>query len=381
MVTRIALLGSTGSVGRQALEVIEAMPDRFRVTCLAGASNTDLLAAQAARLRPSLVVSREMIDLTGAGRWLPLSPEALIEAATHAAVDLVLFATTGHDAIAATMAAIEAGKQIAIANKEALVCAGELIMPLAQRHGVTIRSVDSEHSAIWQAIQSGRGEDVDRLVITASGGPFRRMPIEEMATVTVEQALAHPTWAMGGKITLDSATMVNKGLELIEAHQLFGIPFDRIDIVVHPESIVHSLVQFTGGSTIAQMSSPDMRLPIQYALTWPRHLPGPCLTLDLVQTARLTFEAPDETRFPALRLAREAGIAGATYPTVYSAVDEVGVDAFMSGRIGFTQIVQLIDDVVALHRPDHVTGLEVVQAADRWARDAATRRLAVIARE
>ncbi|MDQ3614925.1 MAG: 1-deoxy-D-xylulose-5-phosphate reductoisomerase, partial [Chloroflexota bacterium] len=301
MPTNIALLGSTGSVGRQTLDVIERAPDQFKVVCLAAGSNVELLEQQVRVHIPALVVSGKALSASTTAETLPSSPESLIAAATHPDVDLVVFAMSGHDGIAATIAAIEAGKEVAIANKEAIVCAGDIIMPLAAQHGITIRPVDSEHSAIWQSMASGIHDEVRRIVITASGGPFRTTPAEELAHVTVEQAMKHPTWNMGGKITVDSATLVNKGLELIEAHHLFAMPFDQIDIVIHPESIIHSLVEFVDGSTIAQLNQPDMRLPIQYALTWPRHHPGPVASLNLAEIGSLTFEEPDEDRFPALR--------------------------------------------------------------------------------
>ncbi|MBA2759383.1 MAG: 1-deoxy-D-xylulose-5-phosphate reductoisomerase [Chloroflexia bacterium] len=379
MPTNIALLGSTGSVGRQTLDVIERAPDQFKVVCLAAGSNVELLEQQVRVHIPALVVSGKALSASTTAETLPSSPESLIAAATHPDVDLVVFAMSGHDGIAATIAAIEAGKQVAIANKEAIVCAGDIIMPLAAQHGITIRPVDSEHSAIWQSMASGIHDEVRRIVITASGGPFRTTPAEELAHVTVEQAMKHPTWNMGGKITVDSATLVNKGLELIEAHHLFAMPFDQIDIVIHPESIIHSLVEFVDGSTIAQLNQPDMRLPIQYALTWPRHHPGPVASLNLAEIGSLTFEEPDEDRFPALRLARDAGLSGDTYPTVYSAVDEISVEAFAHGRLRFTAIPRLIETVLSRHSATPVTSLDDVLDADQWARREATRLLAEIA--
>jgi 1-deoxy-D-xylulose-5-phosphate reductoisomerase len=379
MPTNIALLGSTGSVGRQTLDVIERAPDQFKVVCLAAGSNVELLEQQVRVHIPALVVSGKALSASTTAETLPSSPESLIAAATHPDVDLVVFAMSGHDGIAATIAAIEAGKEVAIANKEAIVCAGDIIMPLAAQHGITIRPVDSEHSAIWQSMASGIHDEVRRIVITASGGPFRTTPAEELAHVTVEQAMKHPTWNMGGKITVDSATLVNKGLELIEAHHLFAMPFDQIDIVIHPESIIHSLVEFVDGSTIAQLNQPDMRLPIQYALTWPRHHPGPVASLNLAEIGSLTFEEPDEDRFPALRLAREAGLSGGTYPTVYSAVDEVAVDAFAHGRLRFTAIPRLIETVLSRHSATPVISLDDVLDSDQWARREATRLLTEVA--
>ncbi len=379
MVTRIALLGSTGSIGRQTLDVIERHPDAFEVVALAAGKNLDLLGEQVRRHRPKLVVSSAEPGSFDGAETLP-TPQGLEAAATRSDVDLVVFATSGHDAIPATMAAIEAGKQIALANKEAIVCAGDLIMPLARAHGVTIRPIDSEHSAIWQALASGPPSSINRIILTASGGPFRTTPADELTRVSYEQALKHPNWSMGAKITIDSATLANKGLEVIEAHHLFDTPIDRIDVVVHPEQIIHSLVEYEDGNTIAQLSNPDMRLPIQYALTWPGRLPFPAKPLDLPAIAGLSFEPPDVERFPALRLARESGAAGRTYPTVYSAADEVAVEAFASGRIGFIDIPAVIEATLDAHHATKVTSLQDVLDADAWARREAAARVTAISR-
>ena len=361
--TGIALLGSTGSIGEQTIDVLATMPERFRVVTIAAGRREDVLAQQVARLRPERVYSAR----TSPDGERP-SPEQLVEAATHPDVDIVVVATSGHDAIPAVIAAIEAGKAIALANKEAIVCAGALIMPLVGEVGPSMRQIDSEHSAIWQSLQSGRREDLRRIVLTASGGPFRTTAAAELARVTPQQALKHPNWDMGGKITIDSATMMNKGLELIEAHWLFGTPYEDIDVVVHPEQIIHSMVEFQDRSTIAQLSPPDMRLPIQYALTWPEHAPSTFAPLDFAAQRSLTFEAPDLERFPALRIAREAGMAGRTYPTVLSAADEIAVGAFLQGQIAFTDIPAIIQAVLDEHVPQEVTGLDVILDADRWAR-------------
>ncbi len=364
---RLALLGSTGSIGTQTLDVVRENRDRFEVVALAGGRRSDLLTRQVEEFAPSMVVSGGDTEIAGK-RALP-SPAGLTDAATHPDVDIVVVATSGHDAIPATIAALKAGKVVALANKEAIVCAGELIMPLS-RLGDNLRPVDSEHSAIWQSLQSGRAEDIRRIILTASGGPFRTWTPEELANVTVEQALKHPNWDMGGKITIDSASLMNKGLELIEARWLFDVPYQRIDVVVHPEQYIHSMVEFNDRSTIAQLSPPDMKLPIQYALTWPEHAPSNFRPLDVSTAFSMSFEPPDTDRFPALRLAREAGDAGGTYPTVLSAADEVAVDAFRDRRISFTQIAQVIE--TALHRHDSrpVKDLGTVLEADRWARDA-----------
>lgn len=368
----VAILGSTGSVGTQALEVISHHPDRFRVVALVAGRNAGRLADQASHFRPELVSA----DPTAPGadalgpNLVPLD-EGLVAAATHPAADIVVVATTGHAAILPTLRAIDAGKTVALANKETIVCAGELVMAAARERGVTIRPVDSEHSAIWQALGRSGMAEVTRLILTASGGPFRETAPAALARATVAQALAHPTWAMGGKITIDSATLMNKGLEIIEAAWLFDIPSDRIEVLVHPESIVHSLVEFADASQIAQLSLPDMRLPIQYALTWPDHLPSPCQRLDLATLGTLRFSRPDLDRFPALRLAREAGEARGTYPTVLSAADEIAVAGFVAGRLGFTRIADVVAQVLDRHAPSGALSLAAIAEADAWARRAA----------
>ena len=373
----VAVLGSTGSVGRQTLDVVAALPERFRVVALAARHQRDILADQVRTFQPDIVVAADHHELAGHA-VLPL-PSGLIEAATHPDIDIVVVATTGHDAIVPTIEAIKAGKTIALANKEAIVCAGALIMPLARVHGVEIRPVDSEHSAIWQSLGGASSESVRRLIVTASGGPFRALTREQLAAVTVDEALSHPTWHMGPKISLDSATLMNKGLELIEAHWFFDMPFDRIDVVVHPQSIVHSMVEFVDRSVIAQMGTPDMRLPIQYALTYPERVPGLGSSVDFAEVGTLTFEAPDVARFPALRLAREAGETGQTLPTVLSAVDEVAVEAFINGRIRFLDIARLVEMVMQRHTPVAANDVGDVLEADRWAREEAIRVLRQIA--
>ncbi len=373
----LAILGSTGSIGTQTLEVVSHHPDRFHVVALAAGQNVPLLAEQIHRYQPDLVAingDAEHPDLQHP-RVLP-GPEGLLAAATHPDADMVVVATSGHVAILPTLRAIQAGKTIALANKETIVCAGEIILPAARASGIAIRPVDSEHSAIWQSLGRSTVEEVSRLILTASGGPFRETPLSNLSNVTVAQALAHPTWAMGGKVTIDSATLMNKGLEVIEAHWLFGVPYDNIDVVIHPESIVHSLVEFADGSQIAQLSLPDMRLPIQYALTYPKHAPGPCHRLSLAEIGILRFSKPDPARFPALALARDAGLAGSTYPTVLSAADEIAVEAFMAGRLPFSGIVPLVSRVLHRHRPEGSLSLESIATADCWAREQAKTEVA-----
>jgi 1-deoxy-D-xylulose-5-phosphate reductoisomerase len=375
----IAILGSTGSVGTQTFDVVSRMPDRFRIVAISGGANLSLLREQAHVARPELVVANDPAisdyDLP-AGTRIAIGAEGLLEAATHPNVVIVVTATSGHAAIVPTARAIEAGKTIALANKETIVCAGELIMPLAQRHNVAIRPVDSEHSAIWQALGSSHHRDISRLILTASGGPFRTTSKHELDKVTSDQAMAHPTWAMGGKITIDSATLMNKGLEVIEAHWLFSVPFSAIDVVVHPESIVHSVVEFNDCSQVAQLGLPDMRLPIQYALTYPDHVQGPCGRLSLTGAAALHFEPPDEVRFPALSICREAGIQGGPYPTILSAADEIAVEAFVANRVRFSDIPAIVERTMSRYSGPLTLTFDNLGEIDAWARSIANEEVA-----
>jgi len=378
----IAIIGSTGSIGRQTLQVIDQHPERFTVVSLASGSISPLLAQQVSTYRPLIVAADSHAEHDGLiDRPVLFGEEGLIAATTHPEIDIVVVASSGHAAIIPTARAIEAGKTIALANKEAIVCAGELIVDLALQHNVQIRPVDSEHSAIWQALGLSDGRDISRLILTASGGPFRETPIEELSRVTAEQALSHPTWSMGGKITIDSATMMNKGLELIEAHWLFGMSYDALDVVIHPESIVHSIVEFSDFSQVAQLSLPDMRLPIQYALTYPRHASSPCRRLSLADAGTLRFFEPDIVRFPSLRLAREAGYAGQTYPTVLSVADEVAVKAFMDGAIRFVDIAEVVERALTIHQPWPLADFDALADADAWGRQAAEQIVTLIAME
>lgn len=365
----IAVLGSTGSVGRQVLDVIDAHPEHFHVATLAARTASDQFLDQVRRYKPAVAATTAPAGLSFAGALRSVAGEdGLLAAATDPNADIVVVATSGHDAIDPTLRAIELGKTIALANKETLVCAGNLIMPLAMQCGVEIRPVDSEHSAIWQALAGSRQDDVFRIILTASGGPFRGRTSADLADVSIADALAHPTWSMGGKITIDSATMMNKGLEVIEAHWLFGLPYEQIDVVIHPESIVHSLVEFVDGSQIAQLGVPDMRTPIQYALGYPRRLPASGNRLDLAKSGKLTFERPDETRFPCLQLAREAGMAGGTYPTALSAADDVAVAAFLEGALRFNEIPVVIQNVLDQHDSESEPTLGDILCVDDWAR-------------
>jgi 1-deoxy-D-xylulose-5-phosphate reductoisomerase len=367
----VAVLGSTGSIGRQTLSVIDEHLDRFRVVALAARVASERFRGQVARYGPEIAAVFE---------WTPvlrddigpvmLGGDGLIAASTHPSVDIVVVASSGHVAIVPTIHALELGKTIALANKETLVCAGEIITHLAAASGTQIRPVDSEHSAIWQAIDDSPIEQVNRIILTASGGPFRMAPATKLAQVTAAEALAHPTWSMGDKITVDSATLMNKGLEIIEAHWLFGLSYDQIDVLVHPESVVHSLVEFVDGGLIAQLGLPDMRVPIQYALTYPGRMKLSTQRLDLAEVGALHFERPDTERFPGLRLAREAGIAGRTYPTVLSAADDEAVKAFLGGDLRFVDIPAAVEVVLEKHQPTDVT-VDSIWEADHWARIAA----------
>jgi 1-deoxy-D-xylulose-5-phosphate reductoisomerase len=342
---KIAILGATGSVGKSALDQIERSPDRFEVVAVCAATNTGALADIARRTGAKLAVvadEQRLGDLeerlAGTRCRAAAGEQALIDAAAGEA-ELVIAAIVGCAGLVPVMAAVEAGRTIALANKEALVTAGELMTDAAARCGATLLPVDSEHNAIFQCLAGSRKEDVSRIVLTASGGPFRTASAEAIRAATPAQAVAHPNWSMGAKISVDSATCMNKGLELIEARYLFGLPSERIDIVIHPQSVVHSLVEFVDGSVLAQLGSPDMRIPIAFALAWPERMATPAQRLDLAAIARLDFEAPDLTRFPALRLAREAIERGGAAPIVLNAANEVAVANFLAGRIGFNDIV------------------------------------------
>ena len=363
----IALLGSTGSIGRQTIDVLAAHPEVFRVVALAAGTNGPLLAEQAARLRPTRVALADEMTLTALelpeGIVRDGGHDALERLATDDAVDIVVVATGGVVSLRSVVAALEAGKVVATANKETLVAGGHLVMPLARRLAAAaagtgnatdphanplawVRPIDSEHSAIWQCLVGEMTATVAGLILTASGGPFLDATPEELAAVTPEQALRHPTWSMGAKITIDSATLANKGLEVIEAHWLYDVEYDAIEVVVHPQSMVHSAVRFVDGSLKAQLGVPDMRLPIQYALTYPDRRPSPAAAPDLVAAGRLDFRAPDETRFPALRIAREAGRAGPRSSAALIAADDIAVRRFLEGTLDFAGIPRLLEAAV-----------------------------------
>ncbi len=387
---RIALLGSTGSIGRQAVDVLERHADRFRVVALAAGANAGVLSSQAHRLRPAVAAladSRAPFDLP-AGTSRIGGDDALEMLATRDDVDLVIVGTGGIVSLRPVLAALRAGKIVATANKETLVAGGHLVMAeararAAERTQVSsadalvtplawLRPIDSEHSAIWQCLAGEPASGVARMVLTASGGPFLDAAPETLVAATPEHALRHPTWSMGAKITIDSATLANKGLEVIEAHWLYDVGYDAIDVVIHPQSVVHSAVQFTDGSLKAQLGTPDMRLPIQYALTYPQRLPSPATPPDLIAIGRLDFRAPDETRFPALRIAREAGRTGSRASAALIAADDVAVSRFLAGTLDFPGIPRLLEAAVQRYGEgeDQAPDVETLVALDREVRDA-----------
>lgn len=384
----VALLGSTGSIGRQAVDVLALHGDRFRTVSLAAGRNSRLLGEQALRLRPAVVAlaAGSAAPDVPSGTEIRTDTAALTDLAVSDDVDLVVVGTGGIVSLRPVLAALEAGKVVATANKETLVAGGHLVMPLARRRAAAIavtkpadplagplgwlRPIDSEHSAIWQCLVGEDLAGIERLVLTASGGPFRGLSSDELARVTPEMALQHPTWTMGAKITIDSATLANKGLEVIEAHWLYDRPYDAIDVVIHPQSVVHSAVRFVDGSVKAQLGTPDMHLPIQFAMTYPDRLPSPAAPPDLIEAGRLEFHAPDEDRFPSLRIAREAGRLGARASTALIAADEVAVERFLAGSLDFNGIPRMLELAVGRfgHHPDQTPELETIESIDQEVR-------------
>ncbi|MBR9970632.1 1-deoxy-D-xylulose-5-phosphate reductoisomerase [Magnetospirillum sulfuroxidans] len=370
----VTILGSTGSIGRNTVELIEARPDLYRTQALVANTSARLLAEQALRLRPAVAVLADesalplLRDLlNGSGIAVAAGAQAVIEAARLPA-DWVMAAIVGAAGLAPTLEAVRRGCVVALANKESLVCAGALVMAEVAAHGATLLPVDSEHSAIFQVFETDQRAAIDKIVLTASGGPFRQKSLAEMAAMSPAQAVAHPNWSMGAKISVDSASMMNKGLELIEAHHLFIMPEDKIDILVHPQSVIHSMVAYADGSVLAQLGSPDMRTPIAYALGWPRRISSPAPKLDLAAIATLTFEAPDPIRFPALALARAALQSGGSAPTVLNAANEEAVAAFLAGRIGFLNIAEIVDQTLQSLSPVGLGSIADVLAQDGEAR-------------
>jgi len=375
---KIAVLGSTGSIGVSTLEIVKAFPDLYQVVALTAGNNIDLLQQQIELFQPQVVAVVSAADaekltqrLKGFNVEIGCGTKGMIRCATDAASDMVVAAVVGAAGLVPTMAAIMAGKDIALANKETLVIAGRLIMAEVARQKVNLIPVDSEHSAIYQSLSGQRREDVRRLLLTASGGPFREYRLEQFEHITPADALAHPNWEMGRKISIDSATMMNKGLEVIEARWLFDFPASMIDIHIHPESIIHSLVEYRDGAVMAQLGIPDMKTPIAYALAWPERLPLELPRLDLCKTGQLTFAAPDVERFPCLQLAYDALTRGGTVPAVMNAANEIAVEAFLNRRLSFSGIPKVIEKVMLQHRKSDLTSVEIALSADRWGRDEA----------
>ncbi|WP_425404817.1 1-deoxy-D-xylulose-5-phosphate reductoisomerase [Hwanghaeella sp.] len=366
----VTVLGSTGSVGGNTLDLVGRSPDRYRVAAVTAHRDVEGLAAQIERFRPDFAVIADaslygaLKERVGGGATeLAAGPDALVEAGRRRS-DWVMAAIVGAAGLAPTMAAVERGAAVALANKECLVCAGDLMMQAARSAGAKILPADSEHNAIFQVLEERNRSGLEKIILTASGGPFRDWTSDRMAAVTPKQAVNHPNWDMGAKISVDSATMMNKGLEIIEAHHLFDLPETLIDVVVHPQSIIHSMVQYADGSVLAQLGSPDMRVPIAHTLGWPDRIHAPANRLDFTDIAALTFEAPDETRFPALRLAREALTAGGNAPSVLNAANEVAVASFLEGRIGFLDIAALVERVLTETPPTEIGTLDDAVASD-----------------
>jgi len=371
---RIAILGATGSIGKSTLDLVERNPGRFAVSAVSAATNVEALADIARRTGAALAVIADEAHLNrlrellaGTGCRAAAGESGLVEVAVGDA-DLVVAGIVGCAGLRPSMAAVETGKTVALANKEALVTAGDLMIRAAQKSGATILPVDSEHNAIFQCLAGNREQDVAKIILTASGGPFRTSTADLIARATPSQAVAHPNWSMGAKISVDSATLMNKGLELIEAHYLFGLPSERLDVVIHPQSVIHSMVEFVDGSVLAQLGSPDMRIPIAYALAWPERITTPAQRLNLAAIARLDFETPDLARFPSLRLAREALEAGGAAPIVLNAANEAAVAAFLAGRLAFPEIAATVEDALASSDFAAPGSIDDVLAVDRATR-------------
>jgi 1-deoxy-D-xylulose-5-phosphate reductoisomerase len=376
MAKRTAILGSTGSIGTNALRVIEALGGDYEVAALTAGSNVKLLAEQVRKFKPKITVvaNPEKLDelkalLRGVDTEILAGEEGLCAAASDKDVDIVIAAIVGAAGLEAILSAAKGGKTLAIANKEPLVIAGELLTKIAKENNARLLPVDSEHSAVFQAMQAGDAKEVNRIILTASGGPLRGFSAEQIQDVTIEQALAHPTWNMGKKVSIDSATMMNKALEVIEARWLFDVPVEKIEVLIHPESIVHSMVEFVDGSIIAQMSAPDMCLPIQYALTYPKRVKGITRHLNLEQTGKLTFERPDMEVFKALKIGYQVARAGGTAAAVFNAANEAAVKEFLEGKIKFVNIVELIEHCLDKHKVKKDATLKELLSADNWARN------------
>lgn len=375
---KIAVIGSTGSIGTQTLDVVKKHPERFSIEALAAGSNVELLLEQVKEFKPKMVsvgnkqLAQQISSVLPGDIKLFYGEEGLIQVAAHNGADIVITAIVGSQGLPATLAAITAGKDIGLANKETLVTAGHLVTELARKNNVSIIPVDSEHSAIFQCLNGENINEVAQITLTASGGSFRDRSREQLKGVTVEDALKHPNWSMGAKITIDSATMVNKGLEVIEAHWLFGLPYDQIAVLLHPESIIHSFVEYRDSSVIAQLGTPDMRIPIQYALSYPERLPSMSSRLSLSQVGTLHFREMDMERFPCLRMAYECGRIGGTATTVFNAANEVAVSRFLNKEISFLQIEEIIEGTLSSHNALQRPDLLAIQIADKQARDMAS---------
>jgi 1-deoxy-D-xylulose-5-phosphate reductoisomerase len=382
---RVTILGSTGSVGRSTIDLIDRNPGRFHVEAVTAGSNVAALAEQAMRLRPAFVALADpggyrdlKAALSGSGSEVAAGPEAVVAAAERSS-DWVMASIVGAAGLAPTLAAIRRGGIVALANKECLVCAGPLMMREVAKSGATLLPVDSEHNAIFQVFDFDRREAIEELVLTASGGPFRKLSRDAMQDVTPAEATNHPNWDMGDKISIDSATMMNKGLEIIEAHHIFGLPEDRISVLVHPQSVVHSLVRYIDGSVLAQLGQPDMRVPIAYTLAWPERMAAPVAPLNLAALSTLSFEEPDSRRFPALRLAREALRAGGTMPTALNAANEEAVAGFLANRIGFLDIARLVEHILSRVPSCAMNSLDTVLEADGEARQRVRQEITAMA--
>lgn len=381
---RLSILGSTGSIGCSTIDLIDRHPGRFVVEALTANRNVAKLVEQARKYTPRMAVigDAEQYEalkdgLAGTGIEVAAGHEALVEAASRP-TDFVMAGIVGAAGLAPTLAGIRQGAVVGLANKETLVCAGDLVLGEIRKHGATLLPVDSEHNAIFQVFEFEQAEGVRRIILTASGGPFRELSVEEMAAKTPEQAVAHPNWSMGAKISVDSATLMNKGLEVIEAYYLFPVEKEQIDVVVHPQSVIHSMVEYLDGSVLAQLGTPDMRTPIAYAMGWPDRIDAPSPRLDFAQMSALTFEEPDTNRFPALRLAADALKAGGAAPTVLNAANEVAVHAFLERRIGFLDIARVVEETLGNMAPTPIGSLDIVYEVDREARLRAGERVGAI---
>jgi 1-deoxy-D-xylulose-5-phosphate reductoisomerase len=381
MTKRIAILGSTGSIGTQTLDVIAHEPERFQVEALSGGYNLALLIQQVKQFRPKIVsiatkaLAEELALYVPSGTKVYYGDDGLFQTAAGTEADLVVTALVGSQGLKPTLAAIDAGKHIGLANKETLVSAGHIVMNAVKRKGISLLPIDSEHSAIFQCLNGENRTGVANITLTASGGSFRDRSRNELAGVTVAQALRHPNWSMGAKITIDSATMVNKGLEVMEAHWLFELSYDQIKVLLHPESVIHSYVQFVDNSIIAQLGNPDMRIPIQYALTYPQRFPTPTKPLNLAEIGKLHFRDMDFARFPCLRMAYECGRKGGSAPTVFNAANEIAVARFLKGELSFLQIENVIEETLQHHTVIADPSLETIHELDQWARDCASEAL------